>query len=141
MGLDQRVVPDSVTLYYDPILKVHQRLPVTIAMTYCFYLAPQVPEEARRLFDAAAANAGISKDGIRDLTGHRINAIAWFLSREWDQSDLAAVLREALRRLPVPRDCQCESALECALVTPEELVPADVKRDLAPIIGRYMKQE
>ncbi len=52
-----------------------------------------------------------------------------------------AVLREALRRLPVPRDCQCESALEGALVTPEDLVPAGVKRDLAPIIGRYMKQE
>jgi len=52
-----------------------------------------------------------------------------------------AILREALRRLPVPRDCECESALEYALVTPEKLVPADVKRELAPIVGRYMKQE
>jgi 5'-methylthioadenosine phosphorylase len=52
-----------------------------------------------------------------------------------------SVLREALRRLPIARDCECESALKFALVTAEELVPPDVKRDLAPIIGRYMKQE
>ena len=76
-------MPGSVTAYYDPILDVHHRLPVTFAMTYCFYLAPQVPEEARRLFDAAAASGGISSEGIADLAGHRINAIAWFLSREW----------------------------------------------------------
>ena len=65
-------------------------------MTYCFYLAPQVPEESRRLFDAAAANAGIASDGITDLAGHRINAIAWFLSREWGLDDLEAALRSAL---------------------------------------------
>ncbi len=65
-------------------------------MTYCFYLAPQVPEEARRLFDAAAANAGISSDGIKDLGGHRINAIAWFLSREWGLDELEAPIRSAL---------------------------------------------
>ncbi len=65
-------------------------------MTYCFYLAPQVPEEARRLFDAAAANAGISSDGITDLAGHRINAIAWFLSREWGLDELEAAIRSAL---------------------------------------------
>jgi len=49
-----------------------------------------------------------------------------------------AVLRAALRRLPIARDCECASALRSALVTPAELVPEDVKRDLAPIIGRYM---
>jgi 5'-methylthioadenosine phosphorylase len=50
-----------------------------------------------------------------------------------------AVLRAALRRLPAPRDCECESALRFALVTPPELVPASLKRELAPILGRYMK--
>jgi len=44
-----------VTAYYDPILDIHQRLPTTLAMTYCFFLAPQVPEEAKRLFAAASA--------------------------------------------------------------------------------------
>ncbi len=89
-------MPAAVTAYYDPILEVHHRLPVTFAMTYCFYLAPQVPEEARRLFDAAAASAGISSDGATDLAGHRINAIAWFLSREWGLDDLEAAIRSEL---------------------------------------------
>ena len=52
-----------------------------------------------------------------------------------------AVLRHAIQRLPTPRDCECESALKYALVTPQELVPAEVKAELGPIIGRYMKQE
>ncbi|HXK11702.1 MAG TPA: S-methyl-5'-thioadenosine phosphorylase [Vicinamibacteria bacterium] len=50
-----------------------------------------------------------------------------------------AVLRAAVRRLPIPRDCECASALKFALVTPAELVPEEVKRELAPIVGRYMK--
>jgi 5'-methylthioadenosine phosphorylase len=51
-----------------------------------------------------------------------------------------AVLRAALRRLPDgPRTCECATALKFALVTPADLVPEQVKRDLAPIIGRYMK--
>jgi hypothetical protein len=85
-----------VTAYFDPILEVHHRLPITFAMTYCFYLAPQVPEEARRLFDAAAAGAGISSDGIANPAGPRINAIAWFLSREWGLDELEAGIRGGL---------------------------------------------
>ena len=52
-----------------------------------------------------------------------------------------AVLRAALRRLPLARDCECASALRFALVTPAELVPASVKRELAPILGKYMKAD
>jgi 5'-methylthioadenosine phosphorylase len=51
-----------------------------------------------------------------------------------------AVLRAALRRVPSgPRSCECASALKFALVTPAELVPEQVKKDLAPILGGYMK--
>ncbi len=49
-----------------------------------------------------------------------------------------AVLRAAVRRLPIPRDCECASALKHALVTPAELVPEGVKRELLPLIGRYL---
>jgi 5'-methylthioadenosine phosphorylase len=52
-----------------------------------------------------------------------------------------AVLRAAVRRLPITRDCECESALKYALVTAPQLVPEKVKRELEPIIGRYMKPE
>jgi 5'-methylthioadenosine phosphorylase len=50
-----------------------------------------------------------------------------------------AVLRAAVRRLPVPRGCECATALRYALVTPAELVPEAVKRELEPIVGRYMR--
>jgi 5'-methylthioadenosine phosphorylase len=52
-----------------------------------------------------------------------------------------AVLRAAVRRLPegTPRGCECAHALRSALVTPAHLVPDAVKKELAPIVGRYMK--
>jgi len=49
------------------------------------------------------------------------------------------VLRAAVRRLPIPRGCECATALKYALITPKELVPDAVKRELEPIVGRYMK--
>jgi 5'-methylthioadenosine phosphorylase len=51
-----------------------------------------------------------------------------------------AVLKAALVRLDKgPRACECATALKFALVTPGELVPDQVKRDLAPLIGKYIK--
>jgi 5'-methylthioadenosine phosphorylase len=52
-----------------------------------------------------------------------------------------AVLKAAVRRIVPgpPRGCECATALEHALVTAPDLVPASVKRELAPIIGKYMK--
>jgi 5'-methylthioadenosine phosphorylase len=50
-----------------------------------------------------------------------------------------AVLRAVVRRLPVPRECECEHALRHALLTPAELVPEAVKRELEPIVGRYLR--
>ncbi len=49
------------------------------------------------------------------------------------------VLRAAVRRLPIPRGCECATALKYALITAPELVPDAVKRELEPIVGRYMK--
>jgi hypothetical protein len=55
-----------------------------------------------------------------------------------------AVLKAAVRRVPPAGSgarAQCESweALKTSLVTAAELVPEQVKRDLEPLIGRYMK--
>jgi 5'-methylthioadenosine phosphorylase len=47
-------------------------------------------------------------------------------------------IRDVVRRLPAERECACGTALAKALITSAKLVPDDVKRDLAPIIGRYM---
>ena len=39
----------------------------------------------------------------------------------------------------MPRDCECESALRFAIMTAPHLIPEKAKRDLAPILARYMK--
>jgi 5'-methylthioadenosine phosphorylase len=55
-------------------------------------------------------------------------------------STAQAVLRAAVRRLPAePRACECARALQNSLVTPAELVPEAVKRELRPIVGKYMR--
>jgi 5'-methylthioadenosine phosphorylase len=51
-----------------------------------------------------------------------------------------SVLKAAVRRLDAgPRGCPCARALAHAIMTPADLVPERTKRDLAPIIGRYIQ--
>jgi 5'-methylthioadenosine phosphorylase len=49
-------------------------------------------------------------------------------------------VRTALQRLPDPRECACKDALQNAIVTSLDLVPAGTKERLAPIIGKYVSQ-
>jgi 5'-methylthioadenosine phosphorylase len=49
-----------------------------------------------------------------------------------------AVIAEAVSRLPYHRTCECANALQHAILTRPEAVPERVKRDLAPIIGKYI---
>jgi 5'-methylthioadenosine phosphorylase len=49
------------------------------------------------------------------------------------------VVAEAVARLPVERGCECATALGSAIITRPDLIPSDVRRDLAPIIGKYVK--
>ena len=55
----------------------------------------------------------------------------------------AALAQEAIRIL-VPRlakakrDCECGSTLATALITQRDLIPEQAKRDLAPIVGKYL---
>jgi 5'-methylthioadenosine phosphorylase len=56
----------------------------------------------------------------------------------------AALAQRALRilipRLAVAgRDCECGSALASALITQRDLIPEQLKRDLAPIVGKYLE--
>ena len=48
------------------------------------------------------------------------------------------VVRGTVANLPGADGCHCRSALQAALITGLDLVPEYRKRDLAPIIGRYM---
>jgi len=49
------------------------------------------------------------------------------------------ILRNAVTRLPQTRDCVCTNALQNAIITPPELIPEQVKKDLELIIGKYIK--
>ena len=75
--------PMAVTLYYDPLLDVHHKLPVMVAVINALYLAPQRPDEARRLFDAGVAMLGALGDGGPTVIGERSTGVALLLAREW----------------------------------------------------------
>jgi 5'-methylthioadenosine phosphorylase len=47
------------------------------------------------------------------------------------------VIASAVEQLPFNRTCECATALKYAIITRPEAVPADVKRELAPIVGKY----
>jgi 5'-methylthioadenosine phosphorylase len=48
------------------------------------------------------------------------------------------VVRGTVANLPEPGGCDCRDALQAALITQLDLVPEYRKRELAPIIGRYL---
>jgi 5'-methylthioadenosine phosphorylase len=46
---------------------------------------------------------------------------------------------QAVSRIEGPRTCACKDALATAIITRPEYIPASVKHELEPIIGRYVK--
>jgi 5'-methylthioadenosine phosphorylase len=48
------------------------------------------------------------------------------------------VIAGAVSGLPFSRTCECASALKHAIITRPDVVPAAVKRELAPIVGKYL---
>ena len=49
------------------------------------------------------------------------------------------IIAEAVSRLPVERTCECAQALATAIITRPDMIPAELKRDLQPIIGKYVQ--
>jgi 5'-methylthioadenosine phosphorylase len=47
-------------------------------------------------------------------------------------------IAEAITRLPASRSCDCGSALKYALITRPDAIPAQLKKDLAPLIAKYV---
>jgi 5'-methylthioadenosine phosphorylase len=47
-------------------------------------------------------------------------------------------IADVVERIGAPRTCACKDALATAIITPAPLVPEQTKKDLAPIIGKYM---
>jgi len=47
-------------------------------------------------------------------------------------------IRKTLKHLPEERQCLCATALKHTLITGKKLIPEKTKKDLEPIIGKYM---
>jgi 5'-methylthioadenosine phosphorylase len=48
------------------------------------------------------------------------------------------VIAEAVARLPFERSCECASALQHAIITRRDAIPPETRRELAPIVGKYL---
>ncbi len=48
------------------------------------------------------------------------------------------VIAEAVGRLPIERTCECAHALKYGIITRPDAVPGRVRKDLAPIVGKYL---
>jgi 5'-methylthioadenosine phosphorylase len=53
-------------------------------------------------------------------------------------ANVQRVLHGVVRSLPAERTCKCGSALAHAVLTDRKMIPAAVKKRLAPIIGKYI---
>jgi 5'-methylthioadenosine phosphorylase len=58
------------------------------------------------------------------------------LSRNVDNSK--KIIKRVIRDIPENRSCGCGAALSNAIVTDRKLIPAKIKKDLKPIIGKYI---
>ncbi len=49
------------------------------------------------------------------------------------------VLRQAIKSMPTDRACKCANALAHAILTDRKMIPAKTKKNLAAILGKYVK--
>jgi 5'-methylthioadenosine phosphorylase len=49
-----------------------------------------------------------------------------------------AIIAEVVGRLELVRTCPCATALATAIITQRDAIPEQTKRDLAPLVGKYM---
>jgi len=49
-----------------------------------------------------------------------------------------AIIRAAVAMIPEARTCPCAHALKDAIITARHAIPAQVKRDLAPLVAKYL---
>ncbi len=87
---------DAVTFYYDPIVDQHHVLPAFAASTIvAHYLAAQLPDDARAMWNSARAQLGLTAPPYAPTLGPRFTALHLFLATEWEDTELEAGLRQA----------------------------------------------
>ena len=50
-----------------------------------------------------------------------------------------SIIKRVIKDIPDTRGCRCANALENAIVTDRAMIPAKLKKDLQPVIGKYIK--
>jgi len=50
------------------------------------------------------------------------------------------IVATAASRIPESRECECATALERGIITPPEVIPEQMKRDLDLLIGKYLTE-
>ena len=85
MGLRDGRLGDTLTLYYDPILRYDHRRGPESALMMAVYLAPQKPQAAELIFAAGAERLGWTADGrVREPRGNpRFTLWGLILAREF----------------------------------------------------------
>jgi 5'-methylthioadenosine phosphorylase len=53
-------------------------------------------------------------------------------------STAKAIIKEAIKHFPLPRNCPCAEALKHAIMTPPELIPPATRQSLDLLIGKYL---
>ena len=98
LDLTGEALPELTTFYYDPIVDVHHRLPVSVALTTAFYAAPQFPADARKLFDAGCVSNGIGGPLDAPLGPSRVYGSSLVLARDWGLAEIEDWLVDAIER-------------------------------------------
>jgi 5'-methylthioadenosine phosphorylase len=50
-----------------------------------------------------------------------------------------SIIAKAVEGLPYERTCECAAALKYALITRPDAIPAQVRQELAPLVGKYLQ--
>jgi hypothetical protein len=96
LHLDEEELPVTATFYYDPILDVHHELPGA-GMLPVTYLAPQVPEEALRLFQTGMTRMGLwDPQGPLGPPGDRGAATNLWMAKEFGHQPLVEAMSAAI---------------------------------------------
>jgi 5'-methylthioadenosine phosphorylase len=49
------------------------------------------------------------------------------------------IIAGAVEQLPYQRSCECATALKFALITRPDAIPDTIRRELAPLVGKYLQ--
>jgi 5'-methylthioadenosine phosphorylase len=73
------------------------------------------------------------RPGHDDVTVDQIVAVI-----HQNSANAAKVVRTAVARMPAQRKCACASAMQYAIITSRDAIPAATRKKLEPIIGKYL---